>query len=294
VGIIELRCPECGAATKAPPTAEYVTCEYCGTASRVQRRTRVFQIAQPPAPPPASAPQMPVAVQRAVGAVVLVVFLIAMAIIGTIAFTIHRFVSSTQRQVSQAFEASFHPMDQVMAELQGVGPEVQAQLDEAMRDANRALRDAERARTQAMARAAAGGGEVPRWEGGTVERSDGVVIGRIRAASDGSMRAAAFDRGRGAVVWESASLGTRAQGRGGHLHLVGDTVVFIDGEGRATGLVAADGATRWQTALGAAVSAVCDGGADRLRLRTRDRRWHELSIADGARDDGKDGPCAPP
>jgi len=57
---IRVKCPECGATTRA--LADVVTCEYCGTESRVQRRTQVLQRPIPLPLPTASQPRR-VAVQ---------------------------------------------------------------------------------------------------------------------------------------------------------------------------------------------------------------------------------------
>src|SRR3954469_23647736 len=48
---IRVKCPECGATTRA--NGDIVTCTYCGTESRVQRRTQVLQrpIQLPPVGP---------------------------------------------------------------------------------------------------------------------------------------------------------------------------------------------------------------------------------------------------
>ena len=53
-----VRCPECGATTAA--SGDLVTCSYCGTQSRVQRRTQVFQR---PIPLPPMQSYVPVATQ---------------------------------------------------------------------------------------------------------------------------------------------------------------------------------------------------------------------------------------
>lgn len=58
---IRVRCPECGATTQA--SGDVVKCQYCGTESRVQRRTMVFQ--QPvKLPPPLPSHPPRVAVQQ--------------------------------------------------------------------------------------------------------------------------------------------------------------------------------------------------------------------------------------
>ena len=50
-----VKCPECGATTHA--SGDVIKCEYCGTESRVQRRTQVFQLPVKMAPALANHPQ---------------------------------------------------------------------------------------------------------------------------------------------------------------------------------------------------------------------------------------------
>lgn len=67
-----VRCPECGATTAA--SGELVTCTYCGTQARVQRRTQVMQR---PIPLPPSSRFVPVATQvRRTGGLWLVIGLV--------------------------------------------------------------------------------------------------------------------------------------------------------------------------------------------------------------------------
>ena len=71
-------CPNCGARLQVGAVETLVQCEYCGTASRVQRRTRFLERALPP---PASGPR-PIAVQKHNPAVLIVVL---GGVIGTLA-----------------------------------------------------------------------------------------------------------------------------------------------------------------------------------------------------------------
>jgi outer membrane protein assembly factor BamB len=68
---IQIRCPNCGAILAADGDADSVSCSYCGTASRVQRRSRVFQI---PMRVAASGPPL---VARQVGSRVVMIFVIS-------------------------------------------------------------------------------------------------------------------------------------------------------------------------------------------------------------------------
>ncbi len=56
-------CPHCGARLKSSEASDSVTCEYCGTASRIQRRTRVLERVMPP-PPSVPGRPLAIAVQR--------------------------------------------------------------------------------------------------------------------------------------------------------------------------------------------------------------------------------------
>ena len=62
--LIVIKCPECNATVKVDAGAEVVTCEYCGTEARVQRRTRFLKRRQPLTPPPPDKARMPVAVEE--------------------------------------------------------------------------------------------------------------------------------------------------------------------------------------------------------------------------------------
>ncbi len=46
---IQVTCPNCGAKLKVDEASSLVTCEYCGTASTIQRRTRILERVVPPA-----------------------------------------------------------------------------------------------------------------------------------------------------------------------------------------------------------------------------------------------------
>ena len=75
---IAVTCPHCGARLKAGDTQVQVVCEYCGTAARLQRRTRVLERVIPPP----EAPNLPrqIAVQRRTYALPIIGSLIGIAI----------------------------------------------------------------------------------------------------------------------------------------------------------------------------------------------------------------------
>jgi len=61
---IVVRCPNCNANLEIASTVASVTCAYCGTVSRIQARTAVFQTPKPMSRTEPQLPQMPVARQR--------------------------------------------------------------------------------------------------------------------------------------------------------------------------------------------------------------------------------------
>ena len=67
--LVSARCPNCGANVRVPDDAESVTCSYCGTQSRLQRRSRILQIPQPLPPQPSL---LPIARQRISRAAILI------------------------------------------------------------------------------------------------------------------------------------------------------------------------------------------------------------------------------
>jgi len=65
-----IKCPECGAAVNAPADADVATCEYCGTAAQIQRRSTILQRPMPLRARAPGAPQLPVATStKAIGAI---------------------------------------------------------------------------------------------------------------------------------------------------------------------------------------------------------------------------------
>lgn len=79
---IVVRCPQCGATLDVKGEVTSITCSYCETTSRIQPRTRVFQVpVQLPRPQP-HVVQMPVAVQKFSWVALLPIFIL-LAVIGT-------------------------------------------------------------------------------------------------------------------------------------------------------------------------------------------------------------------
>ncbi len=83
-----MRCPNCGASLDVDDHATSVTCQYCGTSSRVQPRSRIFQVPRP-LPPETGAPR-PVARQQVNRSLVLLPLVMTVGIGGLVAFTTMR------------------------------------------------------------------------------------------------------------------------------------------------------------------------------------------------------------
>ncbi len=77
---IQIRCPNCDAILDVAGDAESVDCRYCGTSSRVQRRSRVFQIPMPMRTPSAARPDVPQLVARQVRTPIILMAVIGLAI----------------------------------------------------------------------------------------------------------------------------------------------------------------------------------------------------------------------
>jgi len=101
---VQVTCPNCGARLRVGEVEPVVQCDYCGTASRVQRRTRFLERALPP---PADGPA-PIAVQQHNPAVV---FVLIGAVAGTlvmggiVASVVARAPSNASRPISAAAPA---------------------------------------------------------------------------------------------------------------------------------------------------------------------------------------------
>jgi len=88
---VQARCPNCDAILPFQAGAEWTTCSYCGTTSRLQRRTRVFQVpVRMPAPAPGAPTHVARQVKSATGALVVVMFVVALgaAIAGVAVFAV--------------------------------------------------------------------------------------------------------------------------------------------------------------------------------------------------------------
>ncbi|MEO8701636.1 MAG: PQQ-binding-like beta-propeller repeat protein [Kofleriaceae bacterium] len=81
---IAVKCPHCGARLQIAEARDTLTCEYCGTTSRIQRRTRMLERVMPPPPMVQGRPPMPIAVQRRSGAMMIVALVIPVVFIGVI------------------------------------------------------------------------------------------------------------------------------------------------------------------------------------------------------------------
>jgi hypothetical protein len=256
VQAIQVKCPNCAAVLNAAAGAESVTCEYCGTGSTIQRRTRMFQLPLRVEPPP------------------------------------HRV--HVARQVVRPvrlFAALFSTLFP-LAMLAGIGWFVKRQVEAATgRPVSQLLRQAAGAATGGSSR---GDEEDWSWQGSGAPLlrdvdGDGALdaIGRVRTVRSGDQIAiAAFSGASGARLWKTASLGTYSATYQGRAILAGELVLFADPGGVLSAYRLAPrrraGEKAWTAALAERVSGTCRLGESHVALQLADQRWADVSLRDGS------------
>lgn len=247
---ILVTCPHCGARLQIADAAASVDCSYCGTSSRVQRRTQFFERALPP---PASGPA-PVAVQRHTGVAggrVVLGLALPLVIGGMVYFQ----VSKARRLVTQSSSVAVTSSStKTTVTLPGEAP-----------------------------------GQQTEWQGtvgALVVDIDGngtpELVGRSRRVSVGDeIRLIALDAATGARRWQSEPLGSYTDTYQGQLALAGDQLLFASPRGEVRAFALATGQPRWRTQLDEKVRALCDGGADTIIAIGADDRPRPLRRADG-------------
>ncbi len=227
--VTAFRCPQCNAALTPPGAdADTITCAYCGTTSRVQRRSRVFEIPIRTAPPPQHR-NLPVARQShsagfKIGSLITVLAVAGMAV--------------------------------------GIGFCIKKKFFDKIG-----------------------------WDGLSAPilydvNGDGTLdaIGRTRYVRSGDrMHLAAIDGKNGSLLWESAKEGTYSDVYQNHIMLAGDTLLVGDQEGGLVGWSAKNGSKLWRTEMGERTEEGCAGPAGAALVRTKDKQWHRITLADGAR-----------
>lgn len=224
---VQVTCPNCGAGLEVGEVELAVRCAYCGTASRVQRRSRFLERALPP---PADGPA-PIAVQKHNLAVVIVV---AAAVVGSLV-TGALVVSAGSKAPTRSTVVSPPPV-----------PE-------------RPVMEPPPAKPtwlwQAPLVADVDGNGTPD------------VIGRVRRQRfterlEDRVSIAALDGATGALRWESESLGTYMDTYASTLALAGDQVIVALPHGELRTFALATGQAVWRRQLDERIEQLCQGDDD--------------------------------
>lgn len=241
---IRVKCPECGATVRAQ--GDLVKCEYCGTDSRVQRRTQVFQRPIPLPPPRAQQPQR-VAVETTGGKplVWMMVAIFTMFTIGGIAFAMMiGGRTSSSRATAKRVEAKPPPAPPPIYREWNSELPLLADVD-----------------------------------------GDGTedVIGIVRYLSNRDEMHVAAQSGRdGHVIWETPSLGTYSDTYRAKQTIVDGVVLWGSTSGqRLEAFDLKTGAARWHVAPSEALEKFCRAN-DRTIVELADRKQFTLATATGA------------
>lgn len=251
---IIVRCPNCGASLTVDDGATSVACQYCGTSSRIQTRSRVLQVPRRLPPEPGPVARQPF--NRAV-------------LIGPILFIILSVVVS-----AVIFARAAQPRH-----VATTSPPATAQPAHAPPAAPPIHPD-----TWATG--------IPLVTDVDGDGADD-LIGLTRNVHDGDRaQLAAFSGATGAPLWTGASLGSYSEAVQLAFYFAGDQVLVATPAGELRSFSRTDGAPRWTTSLGERVNAACiipgAGGqttaeAGAVLIGTNDRRWHSVALADGTR-----------
>ena len=244
--LIVVTCPHCGGRIQTAEATDQIRCEYCGTLSRLQRRTRMLERVLPP-PPMAPGRPAPIAVQqrsRGVGAIIAMSALVPVAVGGAVAYTVMGEASFTGSSApTRAPAATSSAVLDDPPSWQGGAP-LLADLD---------------------------------GDGATE------VIGRSRRTGKrDEIRVIALDGKTGKPRWESEPLGNYSDTFQGPLVLAGDLVLFASQRAEVRAFGAADGKRRWTTTLDERVVRFCDRGATIVAVG-KDDVERPLVRASGAR-----------
>ena len=245
--VIQVKCSHCAAVLKVEPDKDFVDCEYCGTRSTVQRRTRVFQMPRPVVAPVQIATHAPRVALQVVNKARIVVSLLSTLITFAFIGGIFWFVN---KQVEKATGTSVVGMIKKgsvggsrMTWL-GHGPALLAFID---------------------------GDRIPD------------PVGRVRYVGDGdTCHLAAFSGASGERLWQSEALGTYTATYQGRIIQADKLFVFADPRGALTAFRAADGARQWSVSLSDTVERACKLPPADIAVQTADKTWQSVSAATGA------------
>ena len=245
--VIQVKCSHCAAVLKVEPEKDFVDCEYCGTRSTVQRRTRVFQMPRPVVAPVQVAAQTPRIALQVVNKARIVVSLLSTLITFAFIGGIFWFVN---RQVEKATGTSVVGMIKKgtvggsrMTWL-GHGPALFAFID-----------------------------------------GDRIAdpVGRVRYVSDGdTCHLTAFSGATGERLWQSEALGSYSDTYQGRVIQADKLFIFADPRGSITAFRAADGKKQWTVALSDKVERACRLAPRDIAVQTADKSWQALSPQTGA------------
>jgi outer membrane protein assembly factor BamB len=237
-------CPNCGARVKVVGGSDVVTCEYCNTSARVQRRSTMFRVMPPPNIGPA-----PIALQRASRRAILVfvavIVFIPLVIIGAVVHAVisHLDDATTSALSNSSSSSSSSGKREYPPEWQGTDGALYVDVD--------------------------GDAKID-------------IIGRSRRIQNGDVvRVIALVGSTGKVLWESEPIGTYSDSYQGKLSVIGDVVLYASPHAEVRAMALRTGATRWKTKLEERVEAFCTASDDTVVALTKDGVVRTLHRADG-------------
>lgn len=244
---IQVTCPNCGARLSAG-NADVVTCSYCGTEARIQRRTRVFERVLPP--PPAQNRPVQIAVQaRSKAAVIILMFTIGLPILITVVVLV------AVRNIQGAVSRNIAKVIPSIPKTKFVAPEDRPPTWQGTDGV--LLFDVNGDGTTDLV-----------GRGRQVNRGDIVVI-------------LALDGTNGKTLWQSDVLGTYTETYQGPLALAADTILFGNDKGEVQAFDVKTGKQRWKTATPERIESFCVGDAFNVIALGKDDMLRPLAITDG-------------
>jgi len=243
---IVVTCPQCGARLRTDGTLVQVVCEYCGTASRLQRRTAVLERVMPPPAAP-NLPQ-PVALQRRTFVLPILFIVGALVVSGAVTAIAAYRRQATHRAAQQAPTTST-PAPATHTQKPTAPPPLPAW------EARDALLLAD-------------------LDGdGTVE-----IFGRGREGDNVVLVAIDLD---GKLRWKSKPLGTYDATYRAPVALAKNMLLFASMGGEVRAFAIANGASAWTAKLDERTHTFCDGDSIVIAIGADDVR-RGLHLADGA------------